>query len=120
MGATYVPIKIRAIPGGGVTYKADFLVDTGAIECLAPASELEKIGVERVGSKKYELADGQIVKSDYGIALIEMMDEITAGRIVFGPEVSEPIVGLVVMESIGVKVNPVTKELEKLPAGMLK
>ena len=68
----------------------------------------------------YELADGRMVQFDFGIVEIELMDRITGGRILFGPEDVEPIVGVVVLESAALKVNPVTKELEKLPAGMLK
>ncbi|MCG8607251.1 hypothetical protein MJD09_19985 [bacterium] len=52
-----------------------------------PADELEKIGVPRVGKMAYELADGTIKHYSFGLAQIEFMGEITAGRVIFGNRV---------------------------------
>jgi hypothetical protein len=38
------------------TYKSQFLVDTGATDSLAPAPELQKIGIKVIGKMAYELA----------------------------------------------------------------
>jgi hypothetical protein len=42
----------------------------------------------------YELADGTLEEFDFGLAQIEFMGEVTAGRILFGPERAEPILGV--------------------------
>lgn len=47
---------------------------------------------------------------------IEFMGETTAGRVVFGAEDSEPILGVTALESVGVIVDPVRKELRRLPS----
>ncbi len=87
---------------------------------MVPSSELKRIGIQKVGRESYELADGTIATFDFGLAQIKVMDRITAGRVIFGPDDVEPLLGVVVLESVAVKVNPVTLQLEKLPAGMLK
>ena len=120
MGATYATVIIKPLQDQGGYYQAEFLADTGAVDCLAPGSELEKIGIERVGRMTYELADGQRVELDFGLARIEVKGEITAGRVIFGPDDVVPILGVTALESTGFVVNPVTKSIDKLPAGLLK
>ena len=118
--ATYVDVTVSPLTDSDRQYAARFLVDTGATDSIAPAKELERIGIRREGSRSYELTDSRKVQFDYGLALIEVMGELTASRIVFGPDDAEPILGLVALESAGLRVNPVTQQLEKLPAVMLK
>ncbi|MFH0765674.1 MAG: clan AA aspartic protease [Calditrichota bacterium] len=120
MGTTYTEVTLRSFENGHKSYTDRFLVDTGAIDCVAPASELERIGVKRIGRRDYELADNRRVALDYGLVQIEVMGVITAGVVVFGPEGAEPIMGVTALESAVLKVNPVTQKLERLPASLLK
>ena len=120
MDATYTEVTIRALNGRKKSFKAKFLVDSGAIDTIAPASDLKRIGIKKVGRESYELADGSVVMKDFGLAQIKLMDRVTAGRVIFGPDNVEPLLGVAVLESIAVRINPVTRQLEKLPTGMLK
>ena len=58
MGVTHVTTRIRSLTGKGRGYEAEFLVDTGAIDCMAPANRLKAAGVKPEGTGVYELADG--------------------------------------------------------------
>ena len=69
-------------------------MDTGATDSLAPARELRKIGLEPVGTKRYELADGTVLEYPFGLAEITFMGETTAGRVIFGPDNAEPLLGV--------------------------
>src|SRR5439155_17492157 len=51
---------------------------------------------------------------------IEFMSEITAGRVIFGPEATEPILGVTALESVGMTVDPTTHTLRRLLAIPLK
>lgn len=115
MGFIYVPVSVKAV-GGDERYEAPFLLDTGAIDSMAPATALRKVGVEPVGSKTYELADGSRQEFPFGLARIEFMGEITAGRIIFGPDDAEPFLGVTALEAAGVSIDPSTQTLRKLPA----
>lgn len=101
-------------------FEADFLVDTGATDSMIPASELRKIGLPPIGSTTYELASGEPVEYRFGLARIEFMGEVTAGRIIFGPEECEPLLGVTALESVGILVDPANKTLTRLPAIPLK
>jgi clan AA aspartic protease len=120
MGLTYATGKIKAIGSRNGTFEARFLVDTGATDTLVPASELKKIGLKAVGKMAYELADGTVRDLDFGLAQIEFMGEVTAGRVVFGPEGSEPLLGGTAVESVGIVIDPANKTLRRLPAIPMK
>ena len=120
MGAIHVTVTLRASQKSRKKYEADFLVDTGATGSMAPASKLKKAGIGRRGRMSYELADGSTVEYDFGLAVIEFMGELTAGRIIFGPDKCEPLLGVTPLESVGIIVDPANCQLKRLPAIPLK
>jgi clan AA aspartic protease len=120
MGLMHVTVVLRASERSRRRYEADFLVDTGAIDCMAPASKLRGAGIRRRGRTAYELADGSTVEYDFGLAEIEFMGEVTSGRVIFGPDSCEPLLGVTALESVGIVVDPSTQRLKRLPAVPLK
>jgi clan AA aspartic protease len=120
MGLIYVTTVLRPLPKSRKKYEAGFLVDTGATDCLAPSKMLKKAGIEPVGSMSYELASGEIVEYPFGLAVIEFMGEITSGRVIFGPDDAEPLLGVTALESVGILVDPASQRLKRLPAIPLK
>jgi len=120
MGLTHVTVTLKSLGPSPDTYAADFLVDTGATDSLAPTVELRKIGVQPVGKTVYELADGTIQEYPFGLVQIEFMGEITAGRVIFGPDDAEPLLGVTALESVGITIDPANRTLKRLPAIPLK
>ena len=120
MGLTHVTVRLRTLAAANGGYEADFLVDTGATDSLAPRTELIKIGIQPVGKTVYELADGSIQEYEYGLAEISFMGEVTAGRIIFGPDEAEPLLGVTALESVGITIDPANRTLKRLPAIPLK
>jgi len=68
----------------------------------------------------YELANGEVREYAYGLARIQFMGELTAGRVIFGEPGSEPLLGVTALESVGIMVDPANKTLKRLPAIPLK
>ncbi|KAF0127265.1 MAG: hypothetical protein FD189_333 [Elusimicrobia bacterium] len=120
MGLTHVTVSLKTNERAKKQYEADFLVDAGATDCLAPAAELKKIGITPAGKRVYELANGNKVEYKFGLGVIEFMGEITAGRIIFGPDDAGPILGVTALESVGILVDPVKQTLKRMPAIPLK
>ena len=120
MGLTHVTVKLRSLGSSNGSYEADFLVDTGATDSLAPAAELNKIGVQPVDRTVYELANGVVVEDPFGLVEITFMGEVTAGRVIFGPDNAEPLLGVTALESVGVTIDPASRTLKRLPAIPLK
>ena len=120
MGLIHVTVTLRNFEEPDPSYEADFLVDTGATNSMVPARELHRIGVTPVGRMAYELADGSRHEYAFGLARIELLGEVTAGRVLFGPDDAEPLLGITALESIGITIDPVTRTLKRLPAIPLK
>ena len=120
VGFIRIPVSVTVVGVSDASYDAEFLVDTGATDSMAPASELRRVGIKPVGKLAYELADGRLVEYEFGLAQIEFLGDITAGRVIFGPEDAEPLLGVTQLESAGIVIDPRTGNLKRLPAIPLK
>lgn len=120
MGVTHVTVSISNLSQDATPYEAEFLVDTGAIDCLAPRDKLTAAGVKPEGKRVYELANGQPVEFEYGFARVSFLGNETVAQIIFGPDDAEPLLGVVALENTGLLVDPVSQGLKRLPAIPLK
>ena len=115
----HVTVRLK-VPGAATVFEALFLVDTGATDSMAPGPPLEAAGIVPVGSSAYEHADGSVHQYQFGLAQIEFMGDVTAGRVLFGPAEAEPILGVTALESVGIAIDPANQTLKRLPAVPLK
>ena len=120
MGVTQVTVAIRNPADPEKFWEGLFLVDTGSIDCLAPAKYLREIGLQPKGKRSYELADGSEVVLDVTVAEVEFMGETVGATVIFGKDDAEPILGVTALESVGIEVDPRTQRLKRLPAVRLK
>ena len=119
MGLTHVAVTIKQT-GSEESYTATFLVDTGAMDSMVPASELRKLGIKPVGKHAYELANGDFIEYQYGVAEMTFLGEVIGTNVVFGPESTEPILGVIALESAGFLVDPKNQRLTRMRARPLK
>ena len=120
MGTTHVTVTVKNPAARERVWQGEFLVDTGAIESLVPRQYLEAIGVEPIGSRTYEMADGRRLLLDIGLAELEFMDETVGTTVVFLDDDVEPLLGLTALESAGIEVDPRNQQLKRLSAVRLK
>jgi len=120
MGATHVTVAVVNPADPTRRWEGLFLVDTGATDCYVPAKHLRSIGIEVLTQRTYELADGSELKVPIGVARIEFMGDITGATVLFGNDDAEPILGMTVLESVGIEVDPKNQRLKRLPAVRLK
>ena len=120
MGEIYVTVAIRNPAQPERVWEGEFVVDTGATDTLVPKQHLESIGLSPQGQRTYGLAGGQGIIMDIAGARIELLNEITWGTVAFGEEGSEPLLGVTVLESVGIVVDPHNEALSKLPASGMR
>ena len=120
MGITHVTALVSDLALTGSPFEAEFLVDTGSLHCLAPASRLRQAGVKPEGKQVYELATGEPIEYEYGFARVSFLGSETVTHVIFGPEDAEPLLGAVALENTGVVVDPANQTLKRLPAMPLK
>ncbi|MEK7275143.1 MAG: clan AA aspartic protease, partial [Candidatus Desantisbacteria bacterium] len=116
MEMTHVTAEVVNLRDPEKRWEGLFLIDTGAIDCMAPGKYLREIGIEPSGKRTYELADGTELKMDIAAVQIEFMGEIVGATIIFGKDDVEPILGVTALESVGIEVDPQNQRLKRLPA----
>jgi clan AA aspartic protease len=89
----------------------EFLVDSGALFSVVPASILDRLAVARKHRQEFTLADGSHVAYDVGEANFAVGDLDATSKVVFAPEGVTPLLGVVTLESLTLMLNPVTREL---------
>ncbi|MBK5970769.1 MULTISPECIES: pepsin/retropepsin-like aspartic protease family protein [Thiorhodovibrio] len=120
MGLSYVTVALTNLGKTKPSYKADFLVETGVVDCLAPSRALRDAGVLEEGKDVYELANGDVIEYPYGFARVTFMGAETVTQVIFGPDDSEPILGVVALETTGIGVDPATRTRKQMSAKPLK
>lgn len=120
MGLTHVTVAISNLSEDHPPFENEFLVDTGAIDCMAPAAALTAAGIAVEGRDVYELANGEVVEYPYGFARVSFMGSRTVAQVIFGPDDCEPILGVVALENTGIGVDPMTRTLKRMAAKPLK
>ena len=106
MGQVVVPIVVSA-PGGsrhGETLKA--FVDTVATLSMIPGDVLRRLGVRPIDEMPVRLADGRVVRRAVGEARLRVDGHVVTSRVMFGKRHDATVLGLVVLESLGLTVDP--------------
>jgi clan AA aspartic protease len=108
-------VSVRAKLGKSETDLEEmrFIVDTGSLYTAVTPEIRDRLGLPEGIPIQVMLADGRIVDSELTVALIRI-DGREAGIPVEVVEVPEPLLGVSALEAVGMKVNPVTRKLEKV------
>ena len=87
------------------------LADTGATLTVIPGDILRRLGVEKLRSVSLVLADGRRAQRDIGDAAVALNGESVPCRVVFGQTGDAVLLGLTVLEQLGLAVDPVQRRL---------
>lgn len=87
------------------------LVDTGATYTQLPASVLRSLGVARLGSMNFILANGESVARDIGETPMRIGDMVRTSPVIFADENAHSLLGAVTLEIFGLGVDPVNQRL---------
>jgi clan AA aspartic protease len=115
LGHIYAEITVRPLAGSTKSWKGMALVDTGATDTFLPASVLRKLGIRPAARRSYELADGTEQDLPIGFGVIEVLGRAAGGTLVFAGEKEEPLLGVTVLESTGLWLDPQHERLIPRP-----
>ena len=87
------------------------LADTGAPLTVVPAPLLGRLGIEKTRTISLVLADGRRATRDVGDAVVAVDDDAVPCRVVFGQSDDATLLGLTVLEQLGLAVDPVQRRL---------
>jgi clan AA aspartic protease len=108
-------ITVRPHPGSTKFWRGRALVDTGATDTFLPASVLRKLGIAPSARRSYELANGTEQTLPIGFGVIEILGQAAGGTLVFADEEAEPLLGVTVLESTGLWIDPQHERLVPRP-----
>ncbi|HYV37545.1 MAG TPA: retroviral-like aspartic protease family protein [Gemmataceae bacterium] len=111
LGHIYAELTIRPLAGSSKAWTGKPLVDTGATDTFVPASVLRKLGIVPSARRSYELADGTEQELPIGFGVIEVEGLAAGGTLVFAGETEEPLLGVTVLESTGLWIDPQRERL---------
>ena len=121
MGIMRVNATVRNPADLERAWEGTFLVDTGAINSVVPRRFLEEIGLLPMDSRVYGLADGSEIRFDITYGVIEFMEGRTANDIVMlDDDDAEPLLGVTVLESLGIEIDARNEQLTKLPSTRMR
>ena len=109
MGRTEVQAKVI---GERETREYTFLVDTGATYLALPLEEIEALGLRQSRGKIKLMSATGVVDVDTYFADGELFGQEFGAILV---PASMPLIGYELLENLRYRVNPVTREIEKVP-----
>jgi len=116
MGEVRIRVRFRALPTSPASSELDLLVDTGAAYSWLPRKLLEELGVKPVRKGRFKTIKGEVVVRDVGYAFVEYEGETAPTVVVFAEEGDESVLGLHALESLGLEVDPVTRQVKRSEA----
>lgn len=111
MGDVRVQIAVINPRTGARSEEITALADTGATLTVVPGPLLERLGIEKVRTVPLVLADGRRALRDVGDAVVVVNGDAAPCRVVFGQSDDAALLGLTVLEQLGLAVDPVQRRL---------
>ena len=111
MGLTHKSLIVKESRRSAEMRDVEFLIDSRAVHSLVPKPILAELGIEPYKDVKFVLADGTTVERRVGDAYFEYNGYGGAAPVIFGEEGDEPLLGATTLESLGLVLNPLRREL---------
>jgi clan AA aspartic protease len=111
MGVTYIQARLRRPDGRGATRKVRFLVDSGAIYSVLPEDIWRALRLKAERQVEFTLADGTPIERGVSECRFEIRGEAATSPVVLGKENDGALLGAVTLETLGLMLNPLTREI---------
>ena|SRR3989454_3780623 len=111
MGEVRVDVVVSNPRTGAQSEGVTALADTGATLTVIPADILRRLGISTLRRISLVLADGRRAERDVGDAAVAVNGEAVPCRVVFGEAGDAILLGLTVLEQLGLAVDPVQRRL---------
>ncbi len=110
-GNSYKRLTFKEHRKSEKSVELDFLIDSGAVYSLVPGKILDSLEIETYRTIDFTLADGTKINRRVGNGYFEYNGEGGPAPVIYGEEGDEPLLGITTLESLGLVLNPFTREL---------
>jgi len=115
MGITFLKVKVINPEKKEKRRECRFLVDSGAIYSVVPSEILSELEINAIEMREFILANGEVIKRPVGNAYFEYEGRTGASPVIFGESSDVYLLGITTLESLGLFLDPVKRELKPLP-----
>jgi clan AA aspartic protease len=115
MGLTRIQATIANPARPPRSARLKFLLDSGAMYSVVPASVLQRLGIKPGKTKTFILADGTEITRSLGEARFRLNGEEGTSPVIFGEEGDSILLGSISLEVLGLILDPFKRELRPLP-----
>lgn len=117
MGMTTIRATVQWPDGRGRRRRVTFLIDSGAVYSVLPESAWKGLGLHPDRRAEFVLADGTTVRRAVAEARFTIAGVTATSPVVCGRDRDGALLGAVTLETLGLMLNPLSREL--LPMRLL-
>ena len=111
MGIAYVHAWLRRPDGREATRNVRFLVDSGAIYSVLLEETWQALRLRPEREVEFTLVDGTPINRDVSECRFEIRGTAATSPVVLGEEHDRALLGAVTLETLGLMLNPLTREI---------
>lgn len=111
MGLTYIRGAVTRPAGRGRSLTVRFLVDTGAVYTVLPEHIWRDLKLKPQRVAEFTLADGTTITRSISECRFTVAGQTATSPVVLGAPQDSPLLGAVTLETIGLMVNPLSREV---------
>jgi len=115
MGLTVLKVSVGNPARPEVLRELEFLIDSGAVYSVVPATILESLGITPLTEEEFRLANGETIVRKKGGALFKFGAKIGVADVIFGEPGDSTLLGAFTLEALGFALDPLKRELKPLP-----
>ena len=115
MGLTSVNIEIANPSELSMTETVELLVDSGAYLSVVSREILEGLGIRPHSERRLRLADRSVIVRERGTASFKYGERIGGADVIFGNPGDAHILGVIALESLGLGLDQMRRELVDIP-----
>jgi predicted aspartyl protease len=111
MGVTPVRVKVSRVSGRRPVLDVRFMVDSGALYSVLPEKVWCRLKLRSQRTAEFVLADGTVIKRGVSECRFEIAGQSAVSPVVLGHEDDGAVLGAVTLETLGLMLNPLNREL---------
>ncbi len=117
MGLTHIAATVRPSLQAKRGLQVRFLVDSGAVYSVIPEKVWKHLRLRPFRAVEFTLADGTTICRNISECFFEVHGVRGTSPVVLGEANDTPLLGMVTLETLGLMINPLSREL--LPMQMV-